>query len=169
MKRLLNTFLCLGLLASSNAGLTAAGTWEELDESVSRKQIDTVAISIKGIERDLYSHNISANTLKADLTERLSAAGIRVIDIGQLADHPGADVITLRLTLNRAPYYFYLYGLNLSVRNRLSLAADGSSFTTIKTWSQTRNGMLMPKELSNIKQMTLQLLDNLIRAHKNEA
>jgi hypothetical protein len=101
-------------------------------------------------------------SLKTALAERLAAAGIRVIDLDELGRHPEAGVISLRLVLNRAPYQFYLYGLNLSVRQRLSLSRDGA-FTTVKTWSQTRNGMLMPRDLGDIRELSLQLLDNLLR------
>ncbi|MEX2523615.1 MAG: hypothetical protein WD750_01540 [Gammaproteobacteria bacterium] len=161
MRRLLSPFLALLLLA---VPFTTAAATDDFEYG-NRKDMDTVALDIKGIHRDLGTWNITVETLRADLSKRLAASGVRVIDISELASHPGADVITLRLTLNRAPYYFYLYGLNMSMRNRLSLSPEGSGSTTIKTWSETQNGMLMPSDLGNIHRMSLQLLDNLLREH----
>lgn len=161
MSRLLTPFLGLLMLA---APFTATAATDDFEYG-SRKHMDTVALNIKGIHRDLGTWNITTDTLRDTLADRLNSAGVRVIEMGELVNHPEADVITLRLTLNRAPYYFYLYGLNMAVRNRLALSPENSGSTTIKTWSETRNGMLMPGELGNIRRMSLQLLDSLLREH----
>lgn len=161
MRQLLSPLLGLLLLA---VPLTTAAAADDFAYG-NAKHMDTVALDIKGIHRDMVTWNITAETLRADLSRRLAASGVRVIDIAKLASHPGADVITLRLTLNRAPYYFYLYSLNMALRNRLALSPQNNGSTTIKTWSETQNGMLMPGDLGNIHRMSLQLLDNLLREH----
>jgi len=154
--------LFLGLLFLAVPFITTTAATDDFEYGT-RKHLDTVALTIKGIPRDAGSWNIIRKALKTELVDRLSAAGIRVIDPAELPHHPEADIITLQLTLNRGPYYFYLYGLNMVVRNRLALSPQNSGSTTIKTWSETRNGMLMPGELGNILNMSHQLLDHLLK------
>ncbi len=158
MQRLSYQCLCLALLAVSFA-VTAAPD----HRTGARKDIDTVALSIEGIHRDLGTYSVTTQSLKSILSERLSDAGIRVIDMSELADHPQAVVISLRLSLIRSPYYFYLYGLNMAMKNRLRVSGDGAGLALVKTWSDTRNGMLMPRDAGDIKQISLDMLDKLLR------
>ena len=158
MKRLSFRCLCLALLALSFAVMAASD-----HRTGARKNIDTVALSIEGIHRDLGTYSVTTPSLKSILSERLGDAGIRVIDMAELADHPQAAVISLRLTLIRSPYYFYLYGLNMAMKYRLPVDGDGGGFALVKTWSDTRNGMLMPSDAGDIKRMSLEMLDKLLR------
>lgn len=155
MKRLLTSCLCLGLLLPAAAAYTAPQD--------SPPPLETVALSTRGIERDLRTYGITAGSLKEAMGERLERAGVKVVDESGLARQPGAGVVTLRLSLTRTPYYFYSYNLNLRLNSRLPLSADNRSYTTVKTWSATRNGMLMPRDSGDIKKIALELLEELLR------
>ena len=130
--------------------------------------VDTVAIHIQGLERDLETYGVTETSLKTALEQRLAAAGIKVVKPGETERVPGSAVLTLRLTLNRTVFYFFLYNLHMAVQSRLPLARDPRAYTSITTWSDTKIGMLMPRELGKIRDLSLQQTDEFLKVYRQQ-
>lgn len=138
------------------------------DGGASLRGVDTVAVTIQGLDRDIATRDFNAAGLRGMIAGRLADAGLHVIDGGDLDAHPGTVVLTLRLSLIRAPYYFFLYGINLAARQRLPLDGDNRAYTTIETWSAGQNGMLLPSNLDKLNDVSLKLADKFIREYRRQ-
>jgi len=138
------------------------------DGGASLRGVDTVAISIQGLDHDVATRDFNRRELRRLLAGRLADAGLHVIDDGDLDAHPGAVHLTLDLNLIRSPYYFFLYGINLSARQRLPLDRDNRAYTTIKTWSDGQNGMVLPRDLDSLNDLSLKLADRFIREYRKQ-
>ena len=68
----------------------------------------------------------------------------------------------------RAPFYFYLYDVNLSLRSKLSLAQDAGAYATVETWSDGSTGALQPSDLTPLRDLSLQLVDRFIAEHASQ-
>ena len=130
--------------------------------------IDTVAISIQGLQQDLETHGISAATLQAALAQRLTAAGLRVVQLEDIGRYPQSAILSLRLSLIRAPYYFYLYGLRLEARSKLFPAPGERSYAAVTAWSDMKIGLLMPSEAGKLKDYSLELTDLFLKEYQRQ-
>lgn len=138
------------------------------EDGASLRGVDTVAISIQGLDSDVATRDVNREELHSLLAGRLAEAGLHVIGDDDLDAHPGAVHLILELNLMRSPYYFFLYGINLSARQRLPLDRDNRAYTTIKTWSDGQNGMLLPKDLDRLNDLSLKLADRFIREYRKQ-
>lgn len=138
------------------------------DGGIPFRGVDTVTIHIRGLERDLKTYGVTDAGLKAMLAQRLATAGIKVVEPGEIDRYPGSAILTLRLTMIRSPYYFFLYNLHLAVQSRLPLERDPRTYTWVTTWSNTKVGMLMPKDQGRIKNLSLELADEFLQEYRRQ-
>jgi len=158
----LRVIVLLLMLPLATPAATAA------DGGASLRGVDTVAINIQGLDRDVATRDFNRKELRNLLAGRLADAGLHVIDDGDLDAHPGAVHLILDLNLIRSPYYFFLYGINLSARQRLPLDRDNRAYTSIKTWSDGQNGMLLPRDLDRLNDLSVKLVDGFIREYRKQ-
>jgi hypothetical protein len=150
--------LLLFVVSGARAGISVGGS--------PLAGVDTVAITIQGLQQDLETHNISEATLKATLAQRLTAAGLRVVDMGDIGRYPKGAILSLRLSLIRAPYYFYLYGLRLEARSKLFPAPGENTYAAVTAWSDMKVGLLMPSEAGKLKEYSLELADLFLKEYQ---
>ena len=130
--------------------------------------IAAVALVVDGAEENLTAYGFSRTALIAEISERLKRAGIDVLTPENLPRRPDAALLSLRLRLMRAPYYFYLYNVNLSLRSKVSLAQDAGAYATAETWSDGSVGALQPSDLTPLRDLSLQLIDRFIAEHASQ-
>ena len=130
------------------------------------KGIKTIVLDISGVDNDIRRYGISTDMLRKSITERLDLAGLQVISADDLNISSDAAIISLKLNLMRAPYYFYLYGLNVTVKNKLILSQENNVYTTVDTWSDGKVGLKKPMELNDLNQYSLDLIDNFIKDYR---
>jgi hypothetical protein len=130
------------------------------------KGIDTVAVNIDGSYQSYERYGLIPQRLKTLITQRLEAAGLRVVDADQVPQIPSAALLNLQIRINETAYYYYAYGLNLALRQKVPLLSG--SFTTVSTWSDGQVGAMTPIQLVNINDYSLHLVDNFIRAHREQ-
>ena len=130
--------------------------------------VDTVAITIEGLQQDLKTYDISEATLKATLAQRLTAAGLHVVETGDIGRYPKGAILSLRLSLIRAPYYFYLYGLRLEARSKLLPSPGENAYAAVTAWSDMKIGLLMPSEAGKLKDYSLELTDLFLKEYRSQ-
>jgi hypothetical protein len=148
--------------------LVLAGPCLAADGGAPLRGVDTVAIHIQGLEHDLKTYGVTEASLKSALAQRLATAGIKMVEPGDIDRSPRSAVLTLRLTLNRTAYYFFLYNLHLAVQSRLPLDRDPQAYTWVTTWSNTKIGMLMPRERGRIKNLSQKLADEFLKEYRRQ-
>ena len=125
--------------------------------------IHAVALQLEGIEDDYSAHGLVRPELERLLVARLAGAGLEVIPPGNWLDRQDSVLLTLRLRLNRAPYYFFLYNINLAMHSAVTLASNpGASFATIMTWSDGWVGDMQPTELAQVREFATLLVDRFL-------
>ena len=152
--------LLLFAATGSQAGISVGGT--------PLAGVDTVAITVEGLQQDLETYDISEATLKATLAQRLTAAGLRVVETGDIGRYPKGAILSLRLSLIRAPYYFYLYGLRLEARSKLFSSPGENSYAAVTAWSDMKVGLLMPSDAGKLKDYSLELTDLFLKEYRSQ-
>jgi hypothetical protein len=115
-----------------------------------------ITLVIDGVDGDLASQGLSAADLRRDLAAGLESAGMHVVDADVAAAAARAPTLELRLRLMRAPYYFYLYNVKLTLNSPVALIDGGT--TMLPTWSDGWIGLLMPDEVSRVNGFAQELL-----------
>jgi len=138
------------------------------NEDTPLRGINTVAINIVGLSSEVRSHRLNEEQLRSLLAERLTGAGLRVVGVNRIGAYPRGAVLSLRVNLTRSPYYFFLYGINLTVHSKLSLAGDRDVYTSAKTWSDGQVGMLMPREMRKVRDLSLELANRFIEEYRRQ-
>lgn len=127
--------------------------------------IAAVALVVNGEDEELSSYGLSRAGLVAEMSEHLRQAGIEVLTPEALPPRPDAALLSLRIRLMRAPYYFYLYNVKLSLRSKVSLAQDAGAYAMVETWSDGTVGALQPTDLPRLRDLSLQFIDHFIAEH----
>lgn len=130
--------------------------------------IVAVTLVIDGVEDDLASYGLDRSALAAAASERLTQAGITVLGSDESARRPDAAFLRLRVRLIRAPYYFYLYGVNLALLGKLALVQDPRSYATVEIWSEGSVGAVQPSDLTPLRDLSLQLIHQFIAEHASQ-
>jgi hypothetical protein len=122
---------------------------------------NAVVLVIDGVDEELAAHGLSGEALRRTLASDLQAAGVAVVDEAALVADDRTGELRLRVRLMRAPYYFYLYNVNLTLNSKVGLAG-GDAFTTLPTWSDGWVGALMPTDVARINDFAKELLSRFI-------
>ena len=150
---LLTTVLCLGPLSSVNAPAAAVNHSQGVLGAT-----DALLLVIDGLDEELAAQGLSRIMVEQAISSRLLAAGVQVVPENGFAAAKDAGVLTLRIRLNRAPYYFYLYNINLTLNSKLPVTEGSAAFTTIPTWSDGWVGALQPTEAGQLQGFAEELL-----------
>ena len=129
---------------------------------------DSLVLVIDGVDEQLAAHGLSRVKLEEAIASRLLAAGMQVVPEAALSARENAGVLRLRVRLNRAPYYFYLYNVNLTLNSKLPLNHGGDAFITTPTWSDGWVGALQPTEVGQIQDFAEELLARFLTQRAGE-
>ena len=150
---MLAALCCAGLLASTpSAAVPLTYTHGALGAT------DALMLVIDGVDEEMAAQGLSRTKVEQAITSRLLAAGMQVVPESELAAAKNAGVLTLRIRLNRAPYYFFLYNINLTLSSKLLVNPDANAFTTIPTWSDGWVGAMQPTEVGHLQGFAEELL-----------
>lgn len=129
---------------------------------------DSLVLVIDGVDEQLAAHGLSRARLEQAITSRLQAAGMQVVPESDLSSRESTGVLELRVRLNRAPYFFYLYNINLTLNSKLSLSPGRSAFTTTPTWSDGWVGAMQPTEVGQLQGYAEELLARFLAQRAGE-
>ena len=150
---LLAAVYCLGLLGSVPAPAAAVNHTEGVLGAT-----DALLLVIDGLDEELAAQGLSRSKVEQSISSRLLAAGVQVVPENGFAAAKGAGVLTLRVRLNRAPFYFYMYNINLTLNSKLPVTEGSGAFTTIPTWTEGWVGALQPTEAGQLQGFAEELL-----------
>ena len=119
---------------------------------------DALTLVIDGLDEEMAAHGLSRIKVEQEISSRLLAAGVQVVPEGDLAATKNAGVLTLRIRLMRAPYFFFLYNINLTLRSKLPVNPDANAFTTVETWSDGWVGAMQPTDVGQLQGFAEELL-----------
>ena len=150
---LLTAVFCVALLSSVTSPAAAVNHTQGVLGAT-----DALLLVIDGLDEELAVQGLSRMKVEQAISSRLLAAGVRVVPENDLPATKNAGVLTLRIRLNRAPYYFYMYNINLTLNSKLPITDGSQAFTTIPTWSDGWVGAIQPTEAGQLQGFAEELL-----------
>jgi len=160
---LLAALCCAGLLiAMPSAAVPVTYTQGALGAT------DALMLVIDGVDEEMAAQGLSRMKMEQDISSRLQAAGVQVVPESGLAAGANTGVLTLRIRLERAPYYFFMYNIKLTLSSKLPINPDGSAFTTVPTWSDGWNGSMQPTDVGQIQGYAEELLARFLAQREEE-
>jgi len=148
-----NLLVCAGLvLAIPSAAVPVNYTQGVLGAT------DALMLVIDGVDEELAANGLSRTRMEQDISSQLLAAGVQVVPESNLATGANTGVLTLQIRLERAPYYFFMYNIKLTLRSKLPMIPDGSAFTTVPTWSDGWTGAIQPTDVGQLQGHAEELL-----------
>jgi hypothetical protein len=154
---------CAGLLvAMTSAAVPVSYTQGALGAT------DALMLVIDGVDEELAAQGLSRMKMERDISSRLLAAGVQVVPESGLAAGANTGVLTLRIRLERAPYYFFMYNIKLTLNSKLPMNPDGSAFTTVPTWSDGWGGSIQPTDVGQIQGYAEELVTRFLAQRAGE-
>lgn len=159
----------------TSVSLSAAAVSSYIDNenfaNISLKGLNTIAINIDPPFGNDYTtlrviSGVSKEDLKQQIEQRLRNAGLNVISFEQSLENPEAVVLNLRMRLVMPWSLFYQYSLDLSIKQKVPLAAGNNAFYSVETWSDGIHGAVSQSDLGYLNNYSLQLVDNFISAYQ---
>ena len=129
---------------------------------------DTLMLVIDGLDEEMAAHGLSRIKVEQEISSRLQAAGVQVVPEGELAAAKNAGVLTLRVRLMRAPYFFFLYNINLTLSSKMPVDPDANAFTTVETWSDGWVGAMQPTDVGQLQGFAEELLARFLEQRAGE-
>ena len=160
---LLTTLCCVGSLVATPAAIAAVSHAQGMLGAT-----DVLTVVIDGLDEELAAHGLSRLKVEQEISGRLQAAGMQVVPESELGAAKNAGVLTLRVRLMRAPYFFYLYNINLTLRSKLTMTPDAGAYTTIETWSDGWVGAMQPTDVGQLHGFAGELLARFLAQREDE-
>ncbi len=153
----------LNLLLAAICGLAAPASIPPVAAAVNHTQgvlgaTEALTLVIDGLDEEMAAHGLSRMKVEEAISSRLLTAGIQVLPENELSAAKNAGVLTLRVRLMRAPYFFYLYNINLTLGSKLVVNPDANGFTTVETWSDGWVGAMQPTDVGQLQGFAEELL-----------
>lgn len=134
----------------------------------SLRGIDTITVTVtppgQHIYDDLRVRGITAEKLQEEISERLQAAGFKVVDFTEALEIPEAALLSLNVRLVRSSKGVYSYGLYLSAKRKILI--DDTSFESVRVWSDFKVGGTSISFLREIEGYSYELVDSFIREYR---
>jgi len=160
---LLTTLCCVGSLVSTPTATAAANHAQGMLGAT-----DALMVVIDGLDEELAAHGLSRLKVEQEISSRLQAAGMQIVPESEFAAAKNAGVLTLRVRLMRAPYFFFLYNINLTLRSKLAMTPDTGAYTTIETWSDGWVGAIQPTDVGQLHGFAGELLARFLAQREDE-
>jgi hypothetical protein len=124
-------------------------------------------VAVEGVPTDFARYGLTANELRKQVEDRLTAAGLQVADDAAAQNDPAVGQLRVKLTAVTSTYGYYSYSVALQARRKIPLSADGG-FVSQKVWSDGRSGVSNPNELRKIYPVVDELLSGFIGAQGSD-
>ncbi len=124
--------------------------------------LDSLAVTIEDVERDLVVYGLSAERLHASVSERLRGAGLNVVDYATAVAEPHAGLLRVRIITNRDAQGFYHLSVKLELRQKIPLQNTAHGFVSEVVWTDAQNGVMMASEVEKIDALLVELLGNFV-------
>ncbi len=171
MKTLLRSrqllLITVGLLAFNSSNASAHDHDSALNY-MTLNGLRAVALQIEGIQRDFTRFGLNADTILATTTKVLSDNGINVVDLDFAKSHPDAALMRIKLNANENQYRFYMYGISIELKQKLSLNNPAGGFISATIWRQGKTGVIMPTDLRQINDRIAELLAQFIDDYRSQ-
>jgi hypothetical protein len=145
-------------------------SWDgETLANASLKGIKTLVVDVDPPVRlmrdELKNYGVTEADLEQKITQRLSAAGFKIITAEQAQNIPEAALLKLRIRVIISHGAVYSYGLDLSL-NQKSALASGAGYHSVKTWSTSQFGGMQQTSLPYLNNYSMNLVENFIQVHQ---
>jgi hypothetical protein len=124
--------------------------------------LDSLAVTIEDVERDLVVYGLSAERLHASVSARLRGAGLNVVDYASAVAAPHAGLLRVRIITNRDAQGFYHLSVKLELRQKIPLQNTAHGFISEVVWTDAQNGVMMASEVEKIDALLVELLGNFV-------
>ncbi len=125
-----------------------------------------VSIVVEDVNPDAEKDGLTAETLHADMQQKLRQAGVAVLTEDQAARAPGAPHLYLKLSAMKHGGGFYAYHIQLGVRQNVILLRASRGIVFVTTWSATEVlGTVAWANLPSIRDDVKARVDQFIKAY----
>jgi len=156
MKPQINLWIIAAALAATNGLLFAAA--ENHRESL--RGLSAVTVRVERLSEEARAGGLSEQALRAEVEQRLKAAGLKVLTPSEAAQTPGRPVLYVRVNA-RLPYSSDTYAVNvtLALLQDVTAARDpGLTIREAKTWDagylRTWPRQSLPQVMNTVRDLT---------------
>jgi hypothetical protein len=160
--RLGTSAAAVGILLLLGGG-TAPGASQYHRESL--RGLAGVAPRVERIDQDAQLYGLDEMSIYADVEQRLSKAGIKVLTAGQLSQEAGAPVLYIRVNAKLsfdAPVYAVHVTVSL-LQDAVAVRDSNLKLREVKTWDAGYMRTYDPASLAKARSVVSDLVDEFIR------
>jgi hypothetical protein len=113
----------------------------------------------------VQKNNISTQTLKSQVENRLRAAGIRVLSWDEMMKTPERPMLYVSVNTHEYEKFWYAYDIRVEVRQLVTLVSQPGKPISGATWSMNMTGVMNIGQLQALYDNLGTLLDRFIQAY----
>jgi hypothetical protein len=137
------------------------------NERLSLGGLTAVHLVVDDLPAEVAPHGLTRAALQAETEARLRRAGLRVLGATEALKAPGRPTLHVRVELT--PFTdarrFYLYSVDLTLRQQTQLSRDRTVETFTITWSEHRQvGAVEPAGLGAVRDLVRAKVEQFVRA-----
>jgi hypothetical protein len=115
---------------------------------------------------NVQKNQISTQTLKSQVENRLRAAGIRVLSWNEMMKAPERPMLYVSVNTHEYEKFWYAYNILVEVRQLATLASQPGKTISGATWSLNMTGVMNIGQLRTLYDNLGLLLTGFVEAHK---
>lgn len=130
--------------------------------------INAVSVSMVGFSPSFRRYGLNSSAVKAQVEQRLRAAGLKVVSAAEAQRMPGAALLVINLSTAESPYYYYSYSAAVEVKQKVALPSRKGAFVPVTAWSNGQSGIVLPSNLQNITGVVMEYVDRFISDYRTQ-
>jgi hypothetical protein len=115
---------------------------------------------------NVQKNQITTQTLKIQVENRLRAAGIRILSWDEMMKTPERPILYISVNTHEYEKFWYAYNILVEVRQLVSLASQPGKAISGSTWSLNMTGVMNIGQLRTLYDNLGLLLTGFVEAHK---
>ena len=118
------------------------------------------------IQKYAAKFGLSGAQIRQDVTQKLQAGGIRVVEGNEWLTIPGRPVLCVNVNTHETEKYWYAYDIKIELRQMAVLEANPQAKTLAATWSLNITGQANIGNLNLIRQDVGALAGRFVQAYR---
>jgi len=128
--------------------------------------INAVTVNMVGFSPRFKRYGLDGAALKAEVEQRLRAAGLKVVGAAEARTMPEAALVVINLNTVESPYYYYSYSAGVKVKQKVPLPSRKGAFVPVTAWSNGQTGVVLPSNMQDIKGVVMEYVDRFISDYR---
>jgi type II secretory pathway component PulF len=115
---------------------------------------------------NVQKNNISTQTLKTQVENRLQKAGIQVLSWDEMMKTPDRSMLYVSVNTHEYEKFWYAYDIRIEVRQLATLVSQPGKTISAATWSVNMTGVMNIGQLQTLYDNLGLLLDRFVQAYR---